>query len=199
MGRKLEAAIQELARARDAATAMNEAASIEAVDEAWKDCIGRLTRLWNKTEASLKGDPRFYNSPWVKEVQTARKNDPLIRYIAQARHADEHSHEGITHLQRGSVSINPPVPNGHLHIRNLRISGGRMTLDAPNGAWIAFEPSGVFPKPVKNRGHVYDVPTEHLGKPLPQGSTLIDFATLGVDFYDRIVRGLEGDGWDKDQ
>lgn len=196
MGEKLRAALSEMERAHAAIAAMKAAESIDAFDDAWKDCIGRLARMWFKTEASLKGDPRFFNSARVKEVKAARAKDPLIQYLFQARHADEHGTEEVTERVKGNIRIYSPTPGHPLYLRSLSMDGNELRIDAPFGYKATFQPSGVYPRPVKNHGRVYEVPTEHLGKPLPQPATLLDFASLGVAFYDRIITGLASDGWD---
>lgn len=196
MGRKLEAARDELRRARECVDRMSKAASLGEFDDAWKDCIARLSRFWYKTKASLQGDPRFFNSPHVKEATAAQKNDPLIQYISQARNADEHGIDDITLKAGGSVAINPTEVDGVRVLKNLSLSSGVLRFEAPHGAVISFEPGSVIPQPVRNRNQEYPVPDQHMGKPIMQKS-LIEFGSLGVSFYERILNGLDADGWDR--
>jgi hypothetical protein len=100
-GTKLIAARKELAFAKTALDNLKVASGPDDEDIHWKEFIGRLTRFWNKTESALKGDPKFYNSPHVKRVKAALKSDELIRYLSQARHADEHRHDDTTGVMPG--------------------------------------------------------------------------------------------------
>lgn len=196
MGKKLEAAREELSRARACVDGMSRAKSLVEFDDEWKECIARLSRFWYKTKVSLQGDPRFFNSPHVKEANAAQKGDALIRYISQARNADEHGIDDITLKKGGSVALNPTEVDGVRVLENISFSNGVLRFDAPHGATISFDPASVLPQPVRNRGQEYPVPNQHMGKPITPTS-LIEFAGLGVSFYERILNGLDADGWDR--
>jgi hypothetical protein len=197
MGKKLDAARKELGYANESIEKMRAAATHADLERAWIELLGCLTKVWNKTEASLKGDPKFYNSPITKRVRYDRSNDPLMVYLAQARNADEHGVEALTVYHPSSITINPIKPGGPLHIRQLEIGNGQMRLDAPGGARIEHRPPRTDAVDVVNRNVRYPVPVVHLGQPITDKS-LMGLAALGVSYYATMLDDLQSAGWDRD-
>jgi hypothetical protein len=76
-GKKLDAARRELEVAERALAKMEQTSVISEITKYWEDIHGSLIRLSSKPTASLKGDPRFTNSPRVKRVNQALKSDPI--------------------------------------------------------------------------------------------------------------------------
>lgn len=196
MGKKLDAARKELGYANESIEKMRAARTHADLERAWIDLLGYLTKVWNKTEASLKGDPKFYNSPITKRVKNDRSNDPLVVYLRQARDADEHGVEALTEHRPGSIGINPVQPGRELHIRHLEIRNGQLRLSAPGGAKIERRPPRTDAVDVVNRKVRYPVPTTHLGQPITDNS-LMGLAALGVSYYTTMLADLEAAGWDK--
>jgi hypothetical protein len=198
MGTKLKAAREELARARVALEQLETARNAPAMDDAWKECIGRLTRLWNKTEASLKGDPRFHNTPWAKRVKDARKNDQVIRYLLQARNADEHGVDDITERGPGYTALLPVKPNGKFHVKSVTIGldGSIRVVPGETGFRVDQVAQTVAARPVTNYGQTYAVPDEH-AQALRGNRALAAMARHGVEFYEAVIEGLAKDGWDQ--
>ena len=163
---RLAAARKELELARCAIDAMRSATDLNDFDSHWKDFAGRTTRVWNKTESALKGDPRFYNSAHVKRVKSAKKDDPLIRYLTHLRDVDEHSHaDTTTKMPAGFVNISA---DGRVWARNpkITINGVTMDLAPPPGFARKIVGAELRAVPVTSRGKTYEVPTTHLGKTL---------------------------------
>jgi hypothetical protein len=199
MGRKLDAAKAELGFAKTAVERMRNAPTLAEFDFQWKEFLGRTTRVWNKTEADLKGDPRFYNSPHVTRVKDARKKDDLIRYAARARDADEHTADPITGEMDAGPEYTFTFPDGnYATIRNPTATIDGKTF--PIGAWghsaERFAPAEVYAMPVTVRGQTYDVPTRHRDDAIT-GLTLIRFAELTLSFYEEFIDDLQRDGWDR--
>lgn len=196
MGKKLDAARKELEYGKESIAKMRAARAHADLERAWIDLLGYLTKVWNKTEASLKGDPKFYNSPITKRVRDDRSNDPLLVYLAQARNADEHGVEALTEHHPGSIAINSVKQGGALYIRHLEIRNGQMHLDAPGGARIEHHPPRTVAVDVVNRKVRYPVPGTHLGQPITDKS-LMGLAALGVSYYAAMLADLESAGWDR--
>ncbi|HKR44538.1 MAG TPA: hypothetical protein VJU59_33520 [Paraburkholderia sp.] len=195
-GTKLIAARKELALARKAFDGLKEASSSDQEESHWKEFIGRLTRFWNKTESALKGDPKFFNSPHVKRVKVALKSDELIRYLSQARHADEHRHEETTNVMPGGFE-NVAIADTRMRIRNPKITINGVTMDVPPppGYQRRAVRAELRLTAVKNRDQVYDVPRTHAGQDITLASVQ-NYAELGLAFYESVLDGLERDGWD---
>jgi hypothetical protein len=195
-GTKLIAARKELAFAKTALNNLKVARGPDDEDTHWKEFIGRLTRFWNKTESALKGDPKFYNSPHVKRVKAALKSDELIRYLSQARHADEHRHDDTTGVMPGGFE-NVSTTDSSFRVRNPRITIGGVTVDVPPppGYHRRTVRAELRLRAVKNREQTYDVPRLHAGQDISL-ATIQTYGELGLAFYKSILDGLERDGWD---
>jgi hypothetical protein len=181
---------------------MQHAADLDEFEEQWKEILGRLTRFWNKTQASLLGDPRFTNSPHVKRVKQDLKKDALIQYLARARDADEHTSADITGQIEAGMQYEFQTPDGKfsMMMRNPTLTfgdGTSMPLPLrPVGATKAFfAPAEVFAKEVTTRGVLYAVPTMYAGTPIAD-TKLTTFATLGIEYYERFLDVMVADGWD---
>lgn len=196
MASKLEAAHREISLARTALQRMESAAGNAQFEEAYKDFIGRLTRFWNKTEASLKCDPKFYNSPHVKRVKDALKNDELIRYLARARDADEHTAQEITVSLPGGDRATLTTPDGNqLMIQGLTINGKPAKFQPAPNVVIQKVNDEVAPRDFTNRGQQYTPPMKHRGIDLPLQTRLVELAAMGLRFYEEALEGLQKDGW----
>ncbi|MDN7803078.1 hypothetical protein [Burkholderia gladioli] len=197
MGKKLDAARVALQYAKDGVEEMKHAEDHGNFARAWIEILGHLTRVWNKTESALKGDPKFYNSPITKRVIEQRKTDELLVYLIQARNADEHGVESLTESRRGGYGISPANPGKPLIINSAKIRNGRLVeFDSPTEVSVKIIPPKTIALPVKNRGKIYVPPTSHLGSSVSDAS-LIDLATLGIIYYEQVFKELEAAGWDQ--
>jgi hypothetical protein len=109
-------------------------------EKAWREFLHRIERVWTKTQAAVHNMPN-----WQKiesEVSRLRKNDPLLNYLQQARHVDEHS---ISELAK---DWDPKL--------KAKQKGDKAKL-----SWQAWDRPLL---PVKNRGVVYNPPKTHLGQ-----------------------------------
>ncbi|WP_175771968.1 hypothetical protein [Paraburkholderia phenazinium] len=195
-GKKLIAARKEIAFAKKALDDLKTADGPDDEDLSWKEFIGRLTRFWNKTESALKGDPKFYNSPHVKRVKAALKSDELIRYLSQARHADEHRHEETTDVMPGGFE-NISSSDSRFRVRNPKITINGVTMDVPPppGYRRQSVKAELRLRAVNNRDQTYEAPRTHAGRDISLAS-IRTYAELGLAFYESILNALEQDGWD---
>ena len=135
--------LQELTSAWDAAHRLREAKTLDEVNAEWAAVLNHVEKLWVKTGIACSAEkPGFpsWNAAWTK----LRKNDPLLNYMTQARHADNHSAQFLS-----SQIV------GHLLI-DRKGGMGFSILDTPELAIDA----------VTNRGVKFSVPEAHLGRPL---------------------------------
>jgi hypothetical protein len=178
-GTKLTAARRELAFAAHALDSMKSATDLAEFDAQWKIFAGHTTRVSNKTESALKGDPRFYNSGHVKRYKAVRKGDALISYLAHLRDVDEHSHIDTTAtLPAGFVNISA---DGRVWARNPKITINGVTMDVPPPPGFNRKIVGAELRacPVTSRGKTYEVPTTHLGNDIT-AATLVELAKLAL-------------------
>ncbi|CAD6536543.1 hypothetical protein LMG27952_03163 [Paraburkholderia hiiakae] len=201
MGKKLDAARRELEFARDALARMEHAKSPEDFENQWKEALGRLTRFWNKTQASLKGDSKFTNSPHVKRINVALRSDPLIQYLARARDVDEHLSDDITGRLDAGMRFEFDLPDGNkvfMHAPTYTFEDGTaIPADVVGASRSYFAPTEVYAQPVKHRGKTYEPPVEHDGQKLPDTKP-ITMARMGIEFYSNFLNKMIDDGWDSD-
>ena len=96
---------------------------------------------------------------WSERLQKTRDQDELLRYVHQARHADEHGLERIAEKQGGELGTTPG--DGPAYIRTITAIPGKRVSIEYSGArpHVTWTPETVVLLPVRNRGLVYPVPT----------------------------------------
>jgi hypothetical protein len=185
----LKEPMKELQKARLAIQGMQNASSLDAYEEAWKEFLRRLERTWYKTNAHLKRSPKFLG--WTERQRTdqLRRSDPLLSYLTNARGVDEHSIEDITRQETGGIGINP-AHGRELYIEEMSIDRGIISIKSPQALKIEFKPGKVRLLPVRDRKTLYDVPKSHSGIDL-KSTDPIEMAELGVDFYQGYIDKAE--------
>jgi hypothetical protein len=89
----------ELRAAKRALETMKSATSLPDMREAWQTFIDRLEKIWVKVERECQ-PVRSTFQPWQGEHKRMRDSDPLLVYLHQARHADQHSIQPGTLMAR---------------------------------------------------------------------------------------------------
>jgi hypothetical protein len=191
MTANLTAAKNELGLAKTAAQKMEAATTLEDFDFHWKQFLSRIRRMWYKTLAAFKNDPRFFSSPHFKRVNEALTNDELVCYLAKARDADEHTVEEIT--RRVSSGWEIALPSGGYLLFPEVTADGRPTSFSPDlNPHAIFRAERVTAAPATTRGQTYPVPKMHKGTPI-ESRSILTFARLGLEYYAEFLDGLEAD------
>jgi hypothetical protein len=109
-------------------------------EKSWRDFLHRIERVWVKTQAAVYGLPNWKQIE--SEVVKLRKEDPLLSYLQQARHVEEHSIADIVRDWHPGFEVKQKGNNVELKWKewNYRLL------------------------PVKNRGNVYNPPSSHMGR-----------------------------------
>jgi len=155
---------QELASAWDAAHRLRRAERLDQLNIEWAAVLNHLEKLWVKTGIACKElKPGFssWNEPWAK----LRKTDPLLEYLTQSRHADNHSNQYLSSQVAGHLIFD---------------FSGRVSfslLDAPE---LAIDQ-------VVNRGIKYATPEVHLGQPLETRDPRV-LSVHACNFYASYLR-----------
>lgn len=173
----------ELTKARAAVEGMRNAKALDEFEEAWKEFLGRLERVWNKGVSHFGKSPKW--NGWKGQFECLRKTDPLLSYLVNARGADEHTVNEIVGREPGGIGINP-AEGGSLYIEHMEINNGNIFIKSPQKIKIDFLPGRTTLLPVTNRGRVYPVPTSHLGNPLDP-TNVIGVADSGAKFYEHFL------------
>lgn len=185
---KTDAPSAEIKRASAAIDEMRVSADLDVYEENWKEYLRRIERSFNKVQAYYSKSPKY--SGWIGKYTKLRKDDPLLRYLTNARGADEHTVADISARSAGGVAFNPPAGSNTLVLKNFRISEGVIYADAPNGVSISFIPEKVRLLAVKNRGVIYDVPHSHLGEAVDPFD-VVGVAEYGLKFYSSVISEAE--------
>ena len=176
----LRPAALELATAEAALQSMKQAKSMEEFRRAWGHFLDAIEKLWNKSEpCCISVRPTF--QPWQGRYHRLRKKDMLLRYLKQARDADNHSVQEITAVEPGRRAMRFANPRGgfvkRLEVRNgeiVRYEGDPMIIEDTVPHPIAVR--------VLNGGEWFNPPTSHLDQPVPSHHPVL-LAEMGVAFY----------------
>lgn len=158
-----------LARAKEHLHAMAQATSLEVFKKFWPDFLTMANRVYVKLEQGAKDNGP--SSGWYGRKKNERRTDPLLQYVKQARDADEHGLAKVTGRSPGQVGIrfteDRAVWSGTIRTGpdGVTITPASENRDTPME--ITAYPSDVTLVPVVNYATQYDVPTVHLGNPVP--------------------------------
>lgn len=176
----------ELERCGALLSLLRASSSVEEAEDLWKQFLSHLERVWYKCEAHFKRSPKW--NGWKGQYERARKKDPLLLYLINARGADEHTVTDIVAREPAKYQIGP-VP-GHGRIRYLAIPGDHYEYDADGPFEVSFVPARLVLLPVTNRGRTYRPPKEHLGRSIAE-ENVISIAEAGLSFYKSVVGETE--------
>jgi hypothetical protein len=177
---------RELTAARAAVQAMRDATSFEAFAIAWQTFLDRLEKVWVKAERECQTF-RTKFEPWQGTFKVLRKDDPLLRYLHQARHADQHSIQPTAAERLAGITLEIP-PKGTVELR-MDEEKGQVIIVGPHRITSRQGPGNML-LPLENRGTKYDPPEEHLGRKLTAADPLA-VAEVGLAFYEDFVRQAE--------
>lgn len=170
----------ELVAAAKALNDMRAAKSLDEFEMEWRTFLNHLEKAWQKAERCCQ-HVRGEFEPWQGQFHNLRKKDMLLRYLKQARDADNHSVQDVTKLQPGSRGYKFANPRGG-YIKRMEIRGGEVVHY--EGDPMIVEETSPHPVavPVKNNGAWFNPPTSHLGEPITSPHPAL-LAELGIKFY----------------
>jgi hypothetical protein len=154
----------------------------------WQDFLSRLERAWEAAHRDLQGFPGFQQ--WLNPYAQQRKKDPLLVYLAQARHAETHS---ISHTMDRPLRVLFREKYGYpfrlKKIESTLDKDGTLSINletAAEDSLLSYEAKIIPVNPVlqrfRNRGNWYNPPKTHLAMPLKSHHP-VDVAMLGMHFY----------------
>jgi hypothetical protein len=178
----------ELRSAARAIVGMRNAKSLEEFEAEWREFLTCLEKVWTKVERSCQAVRNKFE-PWQGKYHRLRKKDMLLRYLKQARDADNHSIQDFTKIEPGSRSIRFVNPQGG-YIKHMEIRGGEITAYEGDPIVVEDKPPHPVAVPVKNNGEWFNPPTSHLGQPVTTNHPIV-LAELGLRFYEGYVNEVE--------
>lgn len=178
----------ELSSAERAVAGMRNAKSLDEFEVEWRAYLNAIEKLWQKVEGCCQG-VRAAFQPWQGTYQRLRKKDMLLRYLKQARDADNHSVQDITKVQPGSRGYKFVNPRGG-YIKHMEIRNGEVVHYEGDPMIVEDTPPQPIAVPVKNHGEWFNPPTSHLGEPIRTSHPVV-LAELGLKFYSEYLHEVE--------
>jgi hypothetical protein len=173
---------QELRAARIALEGMRAAKSLEEFAISWRGFLDRLEKSWVKAERECQAFRNLFE-PWQGAFKNLRRNDELLRYLYQARHADQHSIQPMTRELIAQLQLLIP-PLGTVE---LRLDEEKQTVTVIGECQFGLTRGpGYLLLPIENKGVSFAPPIEHLGEKLPRNDAIL-VAEKGLAFYEDFV------------
>jgi hypothetical protein len=147
----------ELRAASRAIEGMRTASSIEEFEAEWRQFLTCLEKAWTKVERSCQ-HVRDKFEPWQGAYHRLRKKDMLLRYLKQARDADNHSIQDFTKITPGSRNIRFVSSQGG-YIKHMEIHGSEIVAYEGDPIVIEDKQPQLVAGPVRNNGDWYNPPT----------------------------------------
>ncbi|WP_457660128.1 hypothetical protein [Sinorhizobium medicae] len=123
---------------------------------------------------------------WFSQKKHERKKDELLRYLHQARHADEHGIAPIASMLPGIMTIRTPEGFPLFSIPGFLPVNLDPEFEKNSKLTVLHAPPQVALRAVENKGVRYEPPTEHLGTPLTDRS-IANIAWLGLKYHGEMV------------
>lgn len=175
-------------RVRSLLQQMQQAPSQDALADTWELFLIYHHRTWSRCLGYYRG--RGFWGALESKYSTRRSSEPLLQYVHQARHADEHGLQPIAQIRPGSTTI-----SGGTIVGPSRIVGGNpaATVIAPGStAKVIFSPATVVAGNVTNRGVVFAPPVID-GNLSPE---VLRVAENAIKVYDDLFREIDLAGGD---
>ncbi len=182
MAKALTNSRKELEASRRALKRMKDANNFSDFEEVWQDLLARLEKCWNKTKGAFD-DGGF--APWRGRHDERRSTDPLLRYLTQARNAEEHTVRETLESIPSRVLVGAP-PGEAMYLGHMEVNNGTFKVSPDSSVRIQFIPEGARLVPAVNRGVPYLPPTEHFGKKLDNADPMT-VAELGIQYYEQFL------------
>lgn len=178
----------ELAAAEKAIVGMRNAKSLDEFETEWRAYLNAIEKLWQKVERCCQHIRNAFE-PWQGTYHRLRKKDMLLRYLKQARDADNHSIQDITKIQSGQWAYQFVNPSGG-YIRSMEIRNGKVVRYEGDPMIVEEKPPHPVAVPVRNNGKWFKPPTSHLEKPVANHHPIL-LAELGLKFYSDYLNEVE--------
>lgn len=186
----LDAARLELRSAEKAIADMKGATCFEDYEAAWRVYLNCIEKCWTKVERGCQ-PYRDKFQPWQGLFARERRQDMLLKYLKQARDADNHSIQELAVHQPGGIEFRSVPGAGSHYIRRMVIQNGRIVEYDGDPMLATYYPSKVSAARVLNSGNWYNPPTSHLGEKIDTQDPIL-LAEHGLAYYQSFLEAAEG-------
>lgn len=145
-------AISQLANAEKKFQVLMRSYPADQTIVAWSDFLVHAQRTYDRLGKACKKGPA---KGWFDKIVSLRKTDPLLLYMHQARHADEHN--GLVAIEVPSLRV------VNAKIKRLSFDNGKI---GPGSEFEGEVEIRHVPRliPVVNFERTYNLPDRHLGE-----------------------------------
>ena len=175
----VQAAKDCLQRAEAAATRMDVAESFASLEQAWTDFLIMANRVYTKLEQGAKGYPQSFG--WFGLKKHERRKDPLLKYVKNARDADEHGLNPVTEREGPTKLTSYGAGIEVLDGDTIRINPEAM--NDPPKITMGWSPERVRLVQVITYGDKYDPPDLN---PLRTAQKMLEHLKALVDEADKL-------------
>jgi hypothetical protein len=187
----LEHAQIKLQKAERSLDRLKEADNFKDAEEAWSDFLLAAATIYSKFEQGSKGNNK--SQEWYGRKKKERKDDPLLRYLHQARNSDEHGIERV--VARGGnktgfgghplkfgerVPVTIKALDKNMQPFNTPETTSDGFLDGPSLRLVTVHD--------RRYGDHCDPPMQHLGKQIePADNFVYGVGFLGLTYFKSLV------------
>ena len=185
---------QALSHAQNAFAAFNQisvVAPFAQYEERWISYLSMLDRVWEKAQSACARCPGW--EAVREEYVLLRRTDPVLRYLMEARNADQHTIQEVVEdrplswlpfeYPEGHPLAGQPLPTDEQG-RQV-VTGGSIVLRWTEPKRVLVAVRG------RQRGELIAPPQEHLRQPL-RGTDPKSVGLAALRFYERMVADLAG-------
>lgn len=192
MSKNLPNASAELDRAAESVRKMEESADFKSFNDNWRDALTYMEKARLKVAVECQVVPLNQWTPFEGKAKNKRQKDPLLKYIDQARDADQHSIQEILVKKDSHYSVKGIISNDQFS-EDFEITTKEPGNVVINGKVVGMQPVGTSFRAiaVTNRKVVTPPPLAHAGKFLRNTFDPVEIATLGIAYYREFFQEIE--------
>ncbi|WP_342085489.1 hypothetical protein [Dyadobacter sp. OTU695] len=167
----LTAARIELDQAKKEFDLMRNIFELDILEVHWANLLDHIEKSWNKTVQAAKEAKGFQK---VKsEVENLRKTDPLLKYMTNARHANQHTIQPLAKKGKGDFA-------GMGKLLMTDANGNSKVVGEEPGYWTIVELL-----PFTNRNVTFTVPGYHRGNRIANDA--FEIGRITIQYYQQVL------------
>jgi hypothetical protein len=187
---KLIQSRKELESAKKTLKFLQKSSSFDDYTNNWNTVLSNIEKCWKKSEIECKEIKNKFE-PWQGNYKNKRKKDQLLKYIKNARDADNHSIQEFIEKKPPTTKFDYVNEEDRgKPITKFSLVNGILSHDGPPLS-VTFLPERVECVPFTNLGTNYDIPQYHNDIKITDNKNPLVLAQLAVLFYEHYLNAIE--------
>lgn len=192
----------KLDKAKESALLLKNSKVFADSEVYWCDFLIASSTIFSKLEQGSKVYPK--SKGWFDNIKHLRKNDPLLKYIHQARNCDEHTIENVIEIGEAEYQLTEEYRKRALGFGGIKFGNGEvnatlLTFQGLNAnGEVVFETNEWEKKEFcrllvvkdKRSGKSFSPPNEHLGNEI-KNKDAAAIADLAIEYLEKIINEAE--------